>query len=118
MTKQDEMMLDYPPSLAATKKLGGVTEGFAFFAFEWLGDRPEEWTVMKCSGAVFRAAKSGPRKGERCVKVAGTDRNVFVTDAEIKAETPNDRVEGRDAALSRRVPSHDGLEGNGTGRHE
>jgi len=30
----------------------------------------------------------------------------------------NDRVEGRDAASSRRVPSHDGLEGNGTGRHE
>ena len=26
----------------------------------------------------------------------------------------NDRVEGRDAASSRRVPSHDGLEGNGT----
>ena len=26
---------------------------------------------------------------------------------------PNDRVEGRDAALSRRVPSHDGLCGNG-----
>jgi hypothetical protein len=25
----------------------------------------------------------------------------------------NDRVEGRDAALSRRVPSHDGLCGNG-----
>ncbi len=24
-------------------------------------------------------------------------------------EAPNDRVEGRDAALSRRVPSHDGL---------
>jgi Zn-finger nucleic acid-binding protein len=27
--------------------------------------------------------------------------------------TANDRVEGRDAALSRRVPSHDGLCGNG-----
>ncbi|OGS99811.1 MAG: hypothetical protein A3K04_02385 [Gallionellales bacterium RBG_16_56_9] len=27
---------------------------------------------------------------------------------------PNDRVEGRDAASSRRVPSHDGLCGNGT----
>lgn len=26
-------------------------------------------------------------------------------------EAPNDRVEGRDAASSRRVPSHDGLEG-------
>ena len=29
------------------------------------------------------------------------------------ALTPNDRVEGRDAASSRRVPSHDGLCGNG-----
>lgn len=27
--------------------------------------------------------------------------------------THNDRVEGRDAASSRRVPSHDGLCGNG-----
>lgn len=94
MTKQDEMMVDYPPSLAAIKKIGGVPEGFAFFAFEWLGDRPEEWTVMKCSGAVFRAAKSGPRKGERCVKVAGTDRNVFVTNVEIEAETPNVEFSG------------------------
>jgi len=33
-------------------------------------------------------------------------------------ESSNDRVEGRDAASSRRVPSHDGLEGNGTGHHE
>lgn len=29
-------------------------------------------------------------------------------------ETANDRVEGRDAAPSRRVPSHDGLCGNGS----
>lgn len=29
-------------------------------------------------------------------------------------DAPNDRVEGRDAALSRRVPSHDGLCGNGS----
>ena len=28
-----------------------------------------------------------------------------------KAKAPNDRVEGRDAASSRRVPSHDGLGG-------
>ena len=32
---------------------------------------------------------------------------------ELALKTPNDRVEGRDAALSRRVPSHDGLEGKG-----
>lgn len=29
----------------------------------------------------------------------------------LAAAVPNDRVEGRDAALSRRVPSHDGLAG-------
>ena len=32
-------------------------------------------------------------------------------DGEAAAKTANDRVEGRDAALSRRVPSHDGLAG-------
>jgi hypothetical protein len=36
-----------------------------------------------------------------------------VTKRGLKTVTPNDRVEGRDAALSRRVPSHDGLCGNG-----
>lgn len=96
MTVQDDMMRDYPPSLAATKKLGGVPEGFSFFAFEWLGDRPEEWTVMKCSGAVFREAKSGPRKGELCIKVKGTERTAFVTREEIKAEAPN--VQGNQPA--------------------
>lgn len=30
-----------------------------------------------------------------------------------RAKTANDRVEGRDAASSRRVPSHDGLAGTG-----
>ena len=33
--------------------------------------------------------------------------------AEMSYEIANDRVEGRDAASSRRVPSHDGLCGNG-----
>jgi hypothetical protein len=30
----------------------------------------------------------------------------------VRRMTPNDRVEGRDAASSRRVPSHDGLAGD------
>lgn len=93
MTMQNDRMRDYPPSLAATKKIGGVPDGFEFFAFEWLGDRPEEWTVMKCSGAVFREAKSGPRKGKRCIKIPGSERTVFVTEEQINAEAPNDRVQ-------------------------
>jgi hypothetical protein len=94
MTVQVDMMLNYPPNLAAMKKLVGAPDGFAFFAFEWLGNRPEEWTVMKCSGAVFREAKSGTRKGERCIKVSGTERTAFVTIAEIQAETPSVEATG------------------------
>ena len=92
MTTQEDMMRDYPPSLAATRKLGSIADGFSFYKFEWLGDRPEESTVMKCSGAVFREAKTGPRKGQRCIKVPGTERTAFVTSDEIKAEAPNSRV--------------------------
>jgi hypothetical protein len=81
-----DTMLNYPPSLAAIKKLRSVEEGFVFYAFEWLGDRPEEWSIMKCTGAVFREAKSGPRKGKKCIKVPGTERTVFITESEMDAE--------------------------------
>lgn len=83
MSLQEDMMRDYPPSIAAANKIGALADGFAFYAFEWLGDRPEEWDVMKVTGAVFREAKTGPRKGEKCIKVPGTDRTVYVTRAEI-----------------------------------
>lgn len=81
----DEMMTNYPPSLACAAKMkGGVPSGFAFFAFEWLGDSPDGWDVMKLTGAVLREAKSGPRKGERVIQVKGAERVVFVTSEEIK----------------------------------
>ena len=85
MGMADEMMREYPPSLAGAAKMKeGVPSGFAFFAFEWLGDRPDDWDVMKLTGAVLREAKSGPRKGERVIPVKGTERTVFVTSEEIK----------------------------------
>lgn len=89
MSTQEDMMHNYPPSLAATKKLGSLPDGFSFFMFEWLGDRPEEWTVMKVTGAVFREAKSGPRKGQRVIRVPESERTVYVMDSDIEAETPN-----------------------------
>ena len=49
---------------------------------------------------------------------AGEKMKAVMADYDLKFKRPNDRVEGRAAALSRRVPSHDGLEGNGTGHHE
>lgn len=81
------MMSSYPPSIAAAKKLGGVAKDFAFFVFEWLGDKPEEWTVMKCTGAVLREAKSGPQKGKKVIEVPGTKRVAYVTESEINAES-------------------------------
>ncbi len=44
----------------------------------------------------------------------GRGRTMIVPHGCNPFKTPNDRVEGRDAASSRRVPSHDGLCGNGT----
>ena len=98
MSTQEDMMHNYPPSLAATKKLGSLPDGFSFFMFEWLGDRPEEWTVMKVTGAVFREAKSGPRKGQRVIRVPGSERTVYVMDRDIEAETPNVAIEGPEQA--------------------
>ncbi|TJY57207.1 hypothetical protein E4T66_17515 [Sinimarinibacterium sp. CAU 1509] len=88
MEMHDEMMLDYPPSLAAAKQLGEVPAGFAFFEFECLGDRPEEFTVMKVTGAVFREAKTGKNKGRRTVAIPGTERTVYVTAEAIRDATP------------------------------
>jgi len=57
------------------------------------------------------------RQGQRsvCLYATAEGCDEVMTDLAwwAKLETPNDRVEGRDAALSRRVPSHDGLCGNG-----
>ena len=89
METHDEWMQGFPPSLAAAKKMGSVPDGFAFYEFGWLGDRPEDFTVMQVRGAVFREAKSGKNKGRRTVIVPGTERTIYVTDQEIKAEAPN-----------------------------
>lgn len=85
-----DMMKSYPPSLAAIKKLDVVPENFAFYEFGWLGDKPEEWTVMEVKGAVFRAAKSGKNKGELSIKVPDTDRTIYVTAQEIEIERPEE----------------------------
>lgn len=81
-----EMMTTYAPSIAATKKVHGtLPEGFVWYAFEWLGDKPEEWDVMKVTGSITRIAKSGQSKG-RAIAVGGKDKKtVYVTRAEIKA---------------------------------
>ena len=87
----------------------------------------EGWTLVSLAGRLVR--KVYPDKVE-VVALDGKDilelhpiRFEHVTEGgsiKIKAVQDyrvlrsNDRVEGRDAALSRRVPSHDGLAGSGS----
>lgn len=68
---------------AALKKLRPIPKNFMLFDCGWLGKKPEEMTVMKCTGAVFRKAKTGPNAGKLTVMEKGTQRTAYVTREEI-----------------------------------
>jgi hypothetical protein len=70
---------------AALKKLAPIPENFRLYKAGWLGTKPEEWSVMEVTGAVFEIAKRGPNKGKRCILVKGTKRTAFVTREEMRA---------------------------------
>lgn len=77
-----EMMKDYPPSIAASKKLGEVPEDFAWFEFEWVGEFKTTDT-MKVTGAQFRVAKSGKNKGKRSIMIREGMREIYINSSEI-----------------------------------
>ncbi|ODP35163.1 hypothetical protein A9762_12275 [Pandoraea sp. ISTKB] len=68
----------------ALKKLEPLPANFMLYVAGWLGDGTRR-DVMEVSGAVFREAKSGPRKGKLCVMVPGTKRTTYVTADEMDA---------------------------------
>ncbi|WP_341744676.1 hypothetical protein [Azonexus hydrophilus] len=80
-----DLFAEQPYGKIALAKMGAVPENFRLYQAGWLGNKPEEWTVMKVIGAEFRAAKSGPNKGKLTIPVEGTTRTAFVTAEEIEA---------------------------------
>lgn len=68
----------------ALQKLAPVAPGFFIYCAGWLGDFNTTDT-MEVTGAVFREAKSGPRKGKCCILVPGSKRTAYVTVAEMAA---------------------------------
>lgn len=74
---------------AAMRKVGNVPENFRFYEAGWIDDKKSKSRIMEVKGAEFRVAKSGPNKGELCVKVEDSERKVFVTEEEIKSEIQN-----------------------------
>lgn len=85
MDMQKDIFADQSYGKAALKKMGQVPENFRLYAAAWLGDKPEEWSVMKLTGAQFREAKRGPNKGKLSIIIPDTTRSVFVTVAEMDA---------------------------------
>lgn len=83
---------------AAGYELG---DDFRLYVAGWQGNKPEDWTHMKVTGATFRRAEKGPRKGRLCFKVPGTDVSALVSRKEMQAQ------EARDAkAKARAAKAH------------
>jgi hypothetical protein len=88
----DNIFADQSYGQIALKKLSPVPENFRLFSVAWLGDDPRKSEVMKVTGAEFRVAKSGPRKGKLCILIKGTQRTAYVTVNEMQEfeEVAND----------------------------
>lgn len=65
---------------AALKKMGKVPENFHLYSSERVSGG------MRVVGAEFRKAKTGKNKGELCIKIKGTDRDMFVSPGEIEEQ--------------------------------
>lgn len=79
-----DLMAEQSYGKAALQKLSPTPENFRLYQAAWLGNKPSEWTVMKVTGAEFRAAKTGPNKGKLSVMIKESKRSVFVTLAEMR----------------------------------
>jgi hypothetical protein len=56
---------------------------FRLYYAGWMGAGAEH-QVMKVSGAVFRRALRGANKGKLCILVKGTNRNAYLSGADVK----------------------------------
>jgi hypothetical protein len=71
-------------AVAARAKMKDLPENFMIYKFNWLGDITDKANcIMEVTGAEYRRAKSGPRKGELCIQVKNTERKAFLTPDEL-----------------------------------
>lgn len=66
---------------AALQKFGAVPEGFHVFSAKWLGDKPEDWTSMKVTGAQFKGNRRVPETTMTTI-VSKEEMDVHRTDAQ------------------------------------
>lgn len=80
----EDLFADTTFGKLALQKLAPIAPTFILYSAGWLGDGNQR-DVMDVTGAEFREAKRGPRKGELCILVPGTQRTAYVTAAEMQA---------------------------------
>lgn len=68
----------------AIRKIAPAELNFRLYKAGWIG-KANERQVMEVSGAVFREAQRGPRKGQLSIMVPHTSRTVHVTADEMDA---------------------------------
>ena len=90
----EDLFADTTFGKLALGKIKPANPNFRLYSAGWLG-KGNEREVMEVTGADFREAKSGPRKGQLCVPVKDTKRTVYVTAAEMRA---HDRATAQGAA--------------------
>lgn len=82
MSFVDEWQGD-PVIAAARAKLGELPEDFRMYEAGWLGDIKGRGGVLEVKGCCFRAAKSGPRKGQLVIPIRGTEKVAYLTCDEV-----------------------------------
>lgn len=80
----DDVFADTTYGKLALEKLAPVGPNFRLYCAGWLGDGTQR-DVMDVTGAEFREAKRGPRKGQLCILIPGTKRTAYVTASEMTA---------------------------------
>lgn len=84
MDLREDIFADQSYGKLALQKFAPVDPNFRLYIAGWMG-KANERRVMKVTGAVFREAQRGPRKGQLSIMVPGTTRSVYVTSAEMAA---------------------------------
>lgn len=83
MDRDERIMDNTSYGRAALKAFGDVPQGFYIFRAGWVGVYPN-YHGMEVTGAEFREAIKGPRKGKLCIKIPGTERTTYVSRAAMK----------------------------------
>lgn len=100
MSATQDVFDGMPYAKVAREKIKPTHPNFRLYSAGWVGDF-ETTDTMEVTGAVFREALSGPRKGQLCIMVPGTKRRAYVTEAEMKAVEEADRAAAQGAGVQR-----------------